>query len=392
MRNASKTLASLAILAAIAVGDQAWARPCRRIALIPPVDRPAVAKAVEEAGCRLGFETKVLGPDELASSEFNATNYPVAVYLGSERYLYQIHEPGDATDALLDYLAGSGFLLVGGFVWPFYAPMAWTDEGMVPVEATPSAHWDFGRDVRPPPEVLAGQTPDRSFGLPLGLWIGGEDTTQFESPPEEVRFNRVSDLLPHLPDFLSFSASDPRYRPCSPRASRKVAICEPIVTLVGASGQDYGPGITYIEHAESYLPGGKVLYVWGGLLEGSDAQTILRDSLVLALGEALSPDEILEAGALLDEIAAQRNRLARAMDLLESLRFHPSAPYLRGMGSDLASDVDQVQDLCKVGQIKRGELERSKIESDLRVLEARLKGISKKDARQRSREQREGRD
>jgi len=266
-----------------------------RIGLLPPQDRPSVTAHLKALADELGLEVETLTPEQMVDpAVFNAQRLPVAVYTGSERYLYTVRARGDATQALLRYLREGGFLLVGGFVWPFYRAHDWTGKGYVP-----SARGPLDEEAILDPwlrEQMArlGQTRAGNFNQALGLNIAGAGTMEFESPPETVEFVTNPDqvLFPHLPDRFPFPRGlDSRYRPASPGNLLAGAIATPIVSLVGESGQAYGPGVMLIEHRGNQLAPGTVLYLWGSLLESAVGDRLLRDALRLAAGKVARPSE-----------------------------------------------------------------------------------------------------
>ena len=127
----------MGVLFVLAWGHDVLGEGSRTVALVPPVDRPSVARGFAEAAAALDLSVKEISPEELVTDAFSPERYPVAIYLGAERYIYQVHEPADGTESLLQYLSQSGVLVAGGFVWPFYRPVAYTQGGFRQLDVNP---------------------------------------------------------------------------------------------------------------------------------------------------------------------------------------------------------------------------------------------------------------
>lgn len=345
----------------------------RRLALLPPMDQPGVARIIEQTAQPWGIPVDVLSPEALVSEGLNPTQYPVAICLGAERYLYQVREPSDGTAALVRYLSQGGFLVVGGFVWPFFRPVRWDGMEYQNLEVTPSAGFHLPYASRDN-EVFRGEVVGMSFNLPLGLWVAGPDTVQFEKPEEPVHFEKLGDLLPHVSERLNFPDQDPRFRPCSRMSSKRVRICQPWMVLKGESGKEYGPGILYIEHDTSYLTGGKILYVWGGLLQGEENEAILRDLLVFALAEGLDAKTVDKARDFLNQVDEERRGMAALANRLEAEGAGTlSRDYLQNVMRSLVSELDLLEDLGKVGELNSGAQRIEKMKGEASLLKKRIR-------------------
>jgi hypothetical protein len=85
--------------------------PAGKIAVLPG----ATAGPAESFAARTGLRQKwvKLGPEEFVSADkFNATRFPIALYLGDEHYLKTVNAEGDGTAALKRYLAEGGTLVL----------------------------------------------------------------------------------------------------------------------------------------------------------------------------------------------------------------------------------------------------------------------------------------
>lgn len=356
-------------------GGSASAGPLQ-VAILPPNDRPAVAERLRNIAAEWALSVEELTPEELVSPKvFTARRYPLAVYLGAERYLYTVHQPGDATDSLLRYLREGGFLLVGGFVWPFYRAYNWNGREYVRSEQGPLVNLaQVDEWLRVQMEKL-GQTSTTTFNQALGLNIAGKGTIEFERPKEQVEFltHPAQTLIPLPAKFPFPSAGEQRYRPVSGEYLLEGAVFTPIVSLVGKSGQQYGPGVALVVHEASPLAPGAVLYVWGPLLEGSQGETILRRTLALAGERTASPAE----RERMKELLAASQRLK---DLAEGVQeLFPQVPaeapdltYFRRQADYLERAWDQLGDLIRARSFACATRRLAELAEELDVLRWRL--------------------
>ena len=180
--------------------------------------------------------TAVLSWEDIAKGP-KPDQYPILLYTGGEHYRSTVNEAGDVDAALIDYLKAGGWLVVlPGKPWPFYR-----DEG--------------DRTVN-----HSGQ-----FGLTL--------TSGWESPPKQsgLHFIQPDRELTHMPERFAFPTSgDLRWRPFFAREHVKHI---PLLQLRDDDGTYLGDAVAYAEPPG----GGKIVYVWFGLLNGPHADALLYD-------------------------------------------------------------------------------------------------------------------
>ncbi|MFH1267665.1 MAG: hypothetical protein ABIK89_18270, partial [Planctomycetota bacterium] len=189
-----------------------------------------------------------------------AQEYPVLVYAASETYQQTVDRPGDVDEGLLRYLRSGGLLAV----FP---------TGPMPF------HYDRERGA------VAGHD---KLGLPLS--VSGPDGG-WEEPPEgvDLQFVQVGGQLPHVPAVFPFpEQGDPRWRPFVSSRLAEGDTFVPIVELRDGQGNHYGDAVAYVEHKASEPKGGKVLYVWFGLLDSPHGEALLHDLLGFVAGNVKS--------------------------------------------------------------------------------------------------------
>ncbi|MBM3475666.1 MAG: hypothetical protein FJX75_20570 [Armatimonadetes bacterium] len=261
------------------VADECSKKGAVRAAFVPPHGRAAarIRDALED----LRIPSIALRPEELVDPTlFTVADYPLLIYTGDENYLRTVKQPGDAEQALLDYVRRGGTLVVMGACRPFTYPDDLT---------APRA------EGRPRESVLLG----RQFGLDLlgpGEARGG--AIGFEQPPAgNLTFRLETDqdvLLPKiqvaqrevrlLPDTIPFPATgDRRYRPATADALPEGYEFIPVLTLYDDAGTRYGPAVAMLRPREQGAPGG-VVHVWGTLLTDAFpyADTVLHQTLARA--------------------------------------------------------------------------------------------------------------
>ncbi len=185
----------------------------------------------------LGVDTKALTWQDVAGGELAVRNYPVLLYGAGEHYCRSVSKAGDVDDALTGYLGTGGFLLVlPSKPWPFY----YDQDGQV-------------------------VNPSSRFGLNLRMG--------WERPPRGLRYYFVQprDYLPHVSKKLAFPISgDLRWRPFFAGDGIKPTS---LLQLRDGDGEYLGDAVAYAE----LDGGGRVFYVWFGLLDGSYAEALLYD-------------------------------------------------------------------------------------------------------------------
>jgi len=199
---------------------------------------------------RLPNRPALVSWEEVANwSDSAAEEYPVLLYAADETYRQTVGRPGDVDEGLLRYLKGGGFLVV------------------FPSGPMPFHYNERGRGV-------AGS---HKFGLPLSV---SGPSGGWEEPPQKaaLRFVQVGNRLPHVPDVLPFpERGDRRWRPFVRSQLAEEDDFIPLVELRDAQGKHYGDAVAYVEHKASEPIGGKVLYVWFGLLDSPHGDALLHD-------------------------------------------------------------------------------------------------------------------
>jgi glycoprotein endo-alpha-1,2-mannosidase len=184
-----------------------------------------------------GVAMDVLTWEDVVGGKLTPENYPVLVYCCGEHYRRTVNKSGDVDDALAGYLKAGGFLAVlPGLPWPFYY-----DENNKVVNRS-------GR-----------------FGLNIkGGW---------ERPPQDLKlvFVQPQRHLPHLPEQFPFPTSgDLRWRAFLAGKDTKHTS---LLQLKDGEDKYLGDAVAYAELKD----GGRIVYVWFGLLNGPQAEDLLYD-------------------------------------------------------------------------------------------------------------------
>jgi hypothetical protein len=185
----------------------------------------------------LDVPMEVLTWDDVVSGKLTPKKYPVLLYCSGENYHRTVKKTGDVDDALISYLRAGGCLAAfPGLPWPFY----YDENGRA-----------VGRSGR--------------FGLNIqGAW---------ERPPKDskLRFVQPQRYLQHVPKQFSFPTSgDQRWRPFFAGQDSKHTS---LLQLQDGDGKYLGDAVAYA----NLNNGGKVVYVWFGLLNGPYAEDLLYD-------------------------------------------------------------------------------------------------------------------
>ncbi len=232
-----------------------------RIAILPdPAQRDLRRTPIGQtlAAWQMDRHVVYLTPEQMIDpSYFNAANFPVALYLGGERYWQTVRDANDGDAALQRHLDAGGRLLV----LP-YGPLP------------------FFYDQKNAHVGSAGK-----FGMRLGIG-------NLQAAPEgrTLTFHRLEDLTvpDSLPETLRFPMpyeADQRWRPIS-GAVGEGAVYRPWIALYDETGRTYGHGAAAIELAS----GARVVYVWCSLMAcDATRQTILLTTLRYALQDLTPP-------------------------------------------------------------------------------------------------------
>jgi hypothetical protein len=185
----------------------------------------------------LGVTAEPLKWENVVNGNLTPQQYSILLYCAGEHYRRTVQDTGDVDEALVGYLKAGGCLVcLPALPWPFY-------------------YDESGRAVN----------RSREFGLTLRMG--------WESPPRDtaLHFVQPQRRLRHLPERFAFPASgDLRWRPFFAANGDKH-----ISLLQLRAGNDHylGDAVTY---AEPDI-GGRIIYVWFGLLQGPHAEALLYD-------------------------------------------------------------------------------------------------------------------
>ena len=371
------TTKSIALLTAVYLAAilpiSSFAAPLRA-AFLPPLDRSDVYQLTENLARTLGFTADAISPIQMIDPNiFAPRRYQAAIYTGRERYLYQVRKPGDAVSALMHYLSDGGTLIVAGVCWPFYRPCRWDGHDFVPY-AGPLPTYSGPRDTWLEKQMARlRQSPTGTFNRFLGLNIAGEGTEQFERPPDDDRLTViVTDsgrrLFPSLPARVPFpSSGDLRFRPAFSRNLGPGIRYTSIATVVGESGKTYGDAICLIEHTSGRLAPGRVIYIWGTLIQGDLGRAIILDALRLCARRAgICADAEARRAA---RLAAQLTKLATQAAALHSL---PERTYFTRQAMALADRARLAQAMADLGNARRAQSILADISSTAALLSRRV--------------------
>jgi hypothetical protein len=216
----------------------AKARP-DRIAILPAKTLAGpVVSVMRRSGlmkkCRLLTPAEMLDPQVMSAEKF-----PVLVNLGGEEYAGTIRRAGDGGEAILRYLrSGGSIVMLTSGPLPFYY------------------------DTLDGPQRVCSLTPQ--MGMPIGV--------AFESPPEgsalEIRWNAGQKLIRDMPAATAFSPrAEMRLRAIRREDVAPEAVYTPIFSVLGADGTRYGDAAAEARFTRGPFRGGRLLYVWSGLLD-----------------------------------------------------------------------------------------------------------------------------
>ena len=231
--------------------------PAGRIALLPTDPRGPANRFALRSG--LLAKADALTPQQMVEpGRLNASRYPVALNLGGERYPFSVRTDGDGRAALVNYLKSGGLVIcLCREPFPFY----------------------YGEDLRDPKHAEAN-TPQ-----PLLPQLGVTLKNIFEKPPQEHTF-RVDHIvsqrvLPGAPWQLLFpTTGDLRLRTITDEAmDRHVVRYSSLYAVSDERSNDHGDAAAYIEWLKGDLAGGKLLYIWSGLLLDPDSSPMLLHSI-----------------------------------------------------------------------------------------------------------------
>ncbi len=232
--------------------------PAGRIALLP-MDTPGPgANFAAQTGLRKKWDT-LTEAQFVNANVFNATQYPVAFYLGSENYVKTVNTVGDGKTAIIRYLTEGGTLVIlatGPF--PFY--------------------YGYGPADQPgPADPLLP-----ALGMPFET---------FEQAPAGIFMRRYTNqtILHSVPDQFDFPPGDPRLRAVNGAQVSRANRYEPFLKAIDTQGHDYGDPAVFLGFRTGPANGGKIIYVWSTLLAGPQGQAIMADVVTWVLDAVFRP-------------------------------------------------------------------------------------------------------
>ena len=218
----------------------------KKIAALPGAESMALWWLIDA-----GVKVETLTWEDIVGGTLTFGDYAMVVYGGGEHFRRTLTQPDDVDEALTDYLDQGGFLVV-----------------------LPSLPWPFYYDE-------TGTVINRSHLFGVTLRMG------WETPPQgvDLYFVRHEDYLPHLPKHFAFpTAGDLRWRGFFARNQRRHI---PLLRLRNSDDEHLGGAVAYAERRE----GGRILYVWFGLLNGPYAEPLLYDVFTFAADQLRGSDK-----------------------------------------------------------------------------------------------------
>jgi hypothetical protein len=232
--------------------------PDGKIALLPDAKAGPGANFAARTGLRKKW-VRLAPQDFVSAAKFNAARFPVAFYLGDERYLRTVNEDGDGEATLVRYLAGGGTLvLLSSGPYPlFYGD-------------------PLGAESGPPSPVLP------RWGLPLTM----------ETAPEKVlaRTAPAQKILRSVPARFAFLAGDTRLRAGQPSQYDAANHYTPMIEVVNDNEDARGDAAFYVELGAGPAKGGKLLYLWSSLLASPQGNAIMDDTVGWVLEKTIAPN------------------------------------------------------------------------------------------------------
>jgi hypothetical protein len=203
-----------------------------KIAILPPNPTGPAMDLLQRIG--MLKRSVVLTPEQLVDpGSLTPARFPVLLYAGGEEYVHTVRTPGDAADALVDYVKTGGALLVlsPGATFPFFFATG--------------------------PGFRKGDPLVERLGLPL-------DFTVESKQPEKLRVRLFTDqkVLSGVPSEFPYPPGDIRLRTINTSRLPAGVKYIPIYTVFGESGKSYGDAAGLVE----YPSGGRVLFIFGTLM------------------------------------------------------------------------------------------------------------------------------
>ncbi len=230
-----------------------------RVAVMPP-DCDGRENMIRAACKAVGAEAMFLSAGQLVNHGFfNARNFPVAIHAASnESWVCSYLAPGDGEQAYKRYLREGGTLIVCQPSTPFWFELVY--EGGKWKTRPPQRFWSMSFDLGF--ETQYGfEKPDATMGLELS---------------DEGR-----KLWPDLPQPLALDyLRDQRWRPLIQYRTSAARTFTPLAYATKPDGTRY-PGLAaaMIDFVDSEYGGARVMYMWGGMVEGAVGEKMLAGCL-----------------------------------------------------------------------------------------------------------------
>ncbi len=242
------------------------ALPQGRLAIIPPTQNGPAAALAAIAKTGLRDKCLVLREDEFVDpAALDADRTPVALCMDGEGYVHTVREDGDGAEAYRRYLRQGGTLvLLAGQPYPMFYPI-------------------IGGQQQTGPNVQQ-LLPD------LGLRL----RVTWEQPPEgttiAVHIDPNQDILKGLPATIPWPEQvDQRLRSLWLADVPEAATVTPIAEVRDNTGASHGLAALLLEHVTGEFRGGRILYVWSGLLADPEhGAKVAFEALNWAVGEAVA--------------------------------------------------------------------------------------------------------
>ncbi len=233
--------------------------PTGKIALLPLDTAGAGANFAANTGLSRKWDA-ITELQLVDTNQFNAVRYPLAFYLGSENYVKTVVATNDGKNAITQYLAGGGTLVIlATGPYPFF--------------------YGYGPNDQPgPSDPLLP-----SLGVPIRI--------NFEQAPAGIYMQRATNqsILLSVPATFAFPPGDQRLRAIDSASVSSAHRYLPLIKALGSGGANYGDAAAFLAFGSGPAAGGKVLYIWSTLLSGPQGQWIMLDTVSWIVNATLRP-------------------------------------------------------------------------------------------------------
>jgi len=276
-----------------------------RVAFLPPHE--AYTEKLCSACTSLGVMPAMLGEAEAADpARFNAKRYPIAVYSAPETFLHTVKKPGDAAESLKKFLAAGGTLIVAARGYPFFYALAAKDGELERIKGLRNGATCAELEL----PIIMPRVPSPDLFPRFELAAG---QAVFSHVPDEFRYQRVVGAP---------------YRPLAGEGFPQEDKVTPVMFLKDETGKSHGVIAAVIEHGCKRYKGGRVIFLWGNMLELEIGPSIALDLMSYAIRTArLSPTTALPPRvAVLPLDAAGHDEAIRSACSAAGLPLHMLTP------------------------------------------------------------------